>query len=65
MVRNFISREADVLKIYKTLIRLDIEYCSQAWTLVSRYGKWSVILRLKGTKKSDKNNEKIKRLQLG
>ena len=32
MVRNFISREANVLlKIYKSLIRLHIKYCIKAW----------------------------------
>ena len=30
MIRNFISRNADVLKIYKTLIKSNIEYCTKA-----------------------------------
>ena len=30
VVRNFISIEANVLKIYKTLIRPHMEYCTQA-----------------------------------
>ena len=49
MIRNFISWKADVvLKIYKTLIKPYIEYCSQAWTPVLRHGNWNVILRLEG-----------------
>ena len=33
LIRNFISREVNVLKFYKTLIRHHIEYCTQAWKL--------------------------------
>ena len=55
MIRNFISREANiVLKIYKTQIR-HIEYWTQAWAPVSRHRNWGGILGLKGyTKKIDK-----------
>ena len=36
-IRNIISRETNVvLKMYKTLIRPYIEYCTQAWALVNR-----------------------------
>ena len=34
MFRNFISREANVVKIDKVLIRPHIEYCTQAWVPV-------------------------------
>ena len=44
MVRNSISRDADVLKMYKTLIRAH----TQAWVQVMRYGKCSIIVRLGG-----------------
>ena len=62
MVRNFISREANVLKIYKILIRLHVEYCTQVWAPMSRHGNWS-IMRFESTQE-DKNNKKSKRLQL-
>ena len=29
-----------------------IEYCSQAWTPMARYGKWSLILELEAAQKS-------------
>ena len=62
---NGMQREANiVLKIYKTLIKPHIEYCTQAWALVLRHRNWSVILIGGHTKKSDKNNKKSKRLQL-
>ena len=49
MVRNFISREANVvLKIYETLIRPHIEYCILAQVPISRDENWGVILRLDG-----------------
>ena len=48
MVKNFISREANlVLKIYK-IIRPHLECCTQAWAPVMRYGNWSAILRVEG-----------------
>ena len=51
MVRNIISREANVLKIYKFLIRPHIAYYTQAWASVFRYGNGSVILGLMGIQK--------------
>ena len=49
MVRNFISKKADVvLKICKTQIRLRVEYCIQVLALASRHGNWSEILRFEG-----------------
>ena len=64
MLRNLISREANVvLKIHKTLLRLHIEYCTQARAPVSRLGNWSVILKLED--KRDNNNKKKKRLVIG
>ena len=41
MVRNFISREANVfLKIYKTLITSLLEYCTKTWPPMSRHENW-------------------------
>ena len=51
MVRNSISREANVLKRYKTPIRPHIEYCTQARASAMRHGNWSGILRLIGRQK--------------
>ena len=60
MLRNLISREANVvLKIHKTLLRLHIEYCSQARAPVSRHGNWSVILKLE--ERRGNNDEKKKK----
>ena len=52
MVSNISKEVKVVLKIYKTLKRPHIEYCTQAWAPVLRHRNWSVILRLK----TDKNN---------
>ena len=46
MDRNFISRDANVLEIYKTQIRPLIKYYTQIKNLESRYGNWRVILSL-------------------
>ena len=54
MVRNFISRKVNVLKIYKTLIRPHIEYCTQNLAPLSLHGNWSIEIR-GHTKKRDKN----------
>ena len=49
MARNFISREANVLlKIHKTLIKLYLEYYTQAGVPLCRHENWRVILRLEG-----------------
>ena len=45
MVRNLISRETNIL------LRLHLEYCTQAWASVSRHGNWCVIMRLKDIQK--------------
>ena len=63
MVRNFISREANVLKIYTILIKPHKEYCNQAWAPLLRQRNWSIILRLEGLQRSDKTNKKSKRVQ--
>ena len=62
MVNNSVSMKANVvLKIYKTLIRPNIEYSSQAWASVLRHGNWRVILRLNSIiKKSDKIIKRVK-----
>ena len=48
MVRNFISREANVFEIYKTLIRPHIDYNTQFLSPVLRHGNCSVISSLEG-----------------
>ena len=48
------SKKANVLKIYKTLIRSYIEYSSRAWAPVSRHGNWKVKLRLEGIQIGEK-----------
>ena len=66
-MHNFTVTQVNVvLKIYKILIRSHSEYFTMVCALVSRHGNWGVILRVGGghTKKSDKNNEKSKRLKL-
>ena len=40
-----------IIKIYKTLLRLHIEYCTQVRAPVWRQGNWSGILRLEGIQK--------------
>ena len=65
MVRKFISREVNVLKIYKTLIKPHIEYCTPARAHISRHRNWRVMLRLEGIQKRvTKIILKSKRLQL-
>ena len=52
MVRNFILKEANVvLKMYKTLIRPPLEYCTQVCAPMLRHGNWSIIMRLEGIQK--------------
>ena len=41
-----ISREAIVLKFYKTLKRPHLEYSTQVWAPLSTHGNWNVILKL-------------------
>lgn len=47
VMRNILSRDAHVItKVYKTLIRPHVEYCTQAWAPVARHGNWNFILKL-------------------
>ena len=49
VMRNILSRDAYVIvKVYKTLIRPHVEYCTQAWAPVARHGNWNFILKLEG-----------------
>jgi hypothetical protein len=49
IMRNMLSRDAYVItRLYKTLIRPHVEYCTQAWAPVARHGNWSFILKLEG-----------------
>ena len=43
----------------KTLIKLHIEYCTQAFDLMSTYGNYCVILRLEGISKMTKIMKKV------
>ena len=51
MFRNFILRNANILKIYKTLKSLPSEYCTQACASTFRHGNWNVILIMEGIRR--------------
>lgn len=52
VLRNIQSRDAFVItRVYKTLIRPHVEYCTQAWAPVARHGNWSMILKLEGVQR--------------
>lgn len=52
VMRNILSRDANVIiRVYKTLIRPHIEYCTQAWAPVARHGNWNLILKLEGVQR--------------
>ena len=53
IIRNFITRAANVLKIHKTSIRPHVEFYTQAWAPLLRHWNW---------KQCGKNN-KIKRVK--
>ena len=40
-----------MLRIYKTLIRPNLEYCIQLWNPVHEHGNWSMILRIEGVQR--------------
>ena len=43
--RNVISRDKDVLlNIYKSLVRPHLEYCTQLWNPIAKFGKWKIIM---------------------
>ena len=47
VTRTFVSREEDVmLKIYKSMVRSQIEYCVQLWSPLPAHGNWKLILDL-------------------
>lgn len=51
-MRNILSRSAYVImRVYKTLIRPHLEYCTQAWAPVARHGNWKLILKLEGVQR--------------
>ena len=64
MARNIISREPNVLKIYKNLIRPHIKYCTRAWPPVSWHGNWSVRRVTKIELKDYSNRGRLERLGL-
>ena len=52
IARNLISREKSLmLRIYKTLIHPNLEYCVQLWNPVHEHGNWSIILRIEGVQR--------------
>ena len=52
IARNLISREKSLmLRIYKTLIRPNLEYCVQLLNPVHEHGNWSIILRIEGVQR--------------
>ena len=65
MIRNIISRGANVLKIYKTLRRPHIENYTQAWVPVSRHGNWSIILTLEDIQRVTKLIKRVKDYSYG
>ena len=51
-IRNILSRSGYVItRVYKTLIRPHLEYCTQAWAPVARHGSWSLILKLESVQR--------------
>ena len=51
-MRNILSRSGYVItRVYKTLIRPHLEYCTQAWAPVARHGNWSLILKLESVQR--------------
>ena len=59
MIRNFISREVVVLRIYKTLIGPLIESCIQAWPPGSRHGNWNLNIEIEGNTNSTLNGSPL------
>ena len=52
ITRNFILREKSVMiRIYKALIRHQIEYCVPVWSPQAEHGSWSLILELEGVQR--------------
>ena len=51
--RTIISRERDVMvRLYKSLIRPHLEYCTQAWSPVVKHGSWNVIDEIENVQRS-------------
>ena len=56
-IRKFISRETNIaFKMYKTLIKPHIEYCTMALAPVSIHGNWKGNIKNGSYTKRDKNN---------
>lgn len=52
ILRHIISRDKDImLRIYKTLIRPNLEYCTQIWAPTPRHGNWQTIFNLESVQR--------------
>ena len=53
LLRNTLSREAYVMKTaYKSLVRHNLEYCSQVWAPKARHGNWKTILDIEAVQRT-------------
>ena len=51
--RTIISRKPEVMvRIYKSLVRPHLEYCTQVWAPVAKHGNWNVISDIEDVQRS-------------
>ena len=52
VTRTFVSREKELmLKIYKSMIRPNLEYCVQLWSPLPAHGNWKLILAIEAVQR--------------